>query len=340
MIKTAIVILNWNGSALLKKFLPSVLSAMEAGEAEVYVADNASTDDSCQMLAQDFPGVRLIKLEQNWGFAEGYNKALAQVEAEYVVLLNSDVEVTKGWLKPMTSCLDRHPEVAACQPKIRSYHAREFFEYAGASGGFIDYYGYPFCRGRIFASLEADEGQYDAEMPVFWATGAALCIRLDEYRKAGGLDGRFFAHMEEIDLCWRLRSRGKKILCVPESVVYHVGGGTLKKENPRKTYLNFRNNLLMLYKNLPDGELQKVMRGRFWLDLMALLMFMLKGDFANAKAVLKARQDFVRMKAEFKASRTENMQQTIVKEIPQRFHCCLVWQYYVRRKHLFSDFFE
>lgn len=340
MSKTAIVILNWNGSALLKKFLPSVLAAMDAGEAEVYVADNASTDDSCQMLAQDFPDVHLIKLAQNWGFAEGYNKALAQVEAEYVVLLNSDVEVTKGWLKPLTGCLDRHPEVAACQPKIRSYHAREFFEYAGASGGFIDYYGYPFCRGRIFSSLETDEGQYDTEMPVFWATGAALCIRLDEYRKAGGLDGRFFAHMEEIDLCWRLRSRGKKILCVPASVVYHVGGGTLKKENPRKTYLNFRNNLLMLYKNLPDGELQKVMRGRFWLDLLALLMFMLKGDFPNAKAVIKARRDFGRMKAEFKASRQENMQQTIVKAIPQRLDCCLVWQYYVRGKHLFSDFFE
>ena len=256
MIKTAVVILNWNGEAMLRQFLPSVIACSCLEGTEIYVADNASTDASCEVVEKEFPSVRLIRLDKNYGFADGYNYALQKIDAEYAVLLNSDVEVTEGWLQPMVDYLDTHPETVACQPKIRAYRHRNLFEYAGASGGFIDRYGYPFCRGRVFESVEEDKGQYDEVIPVFWATGAALMIRLDVYRNVGGLDGRFFAHMEEIDLCWRLRSRGYQLVCIPSSTVYHVGGATLKKENPRKTFLNFRNNLLMLYKNLPEEELK------------------------------------------------------------------------------------
>ena len=246
MMKVSVVILNWNGCDMLRTFLPSVVRYSEGEGVEVCVADNGSTDTSVSLLQQEFPSVRTIVLDQNYGFADGYNWALQQVDAEYVVLLNSDVEVTEHWLEPMIAYLDAHPEVAACQPKIRSQRQKEYFEYAGAAGGFIDKYGYPFCRGRIMGVVEKDEGQYDTVIPVFWATGAALFIRHTDYVNVGGLDGRFFAHMEEIDLCWRLRSRNREIVCVPQSIVYHVGGATLKKENPRKTFLNFRNNLVML----------------------------------------------------------------------------------------------
>lgn len=339
MIKTAVVILNWNGAGMLRTFLPSVVSSVAGEQAEVYVADNASSDDSCELIAREFPSVRLIRLEKNWGFADGYNKALEQIDATYAVLLNSDIEVTPRWLSPLVKCLDSHPEIAACQPKILSYRNRDTFEYAGASGGFIDRYGYPFCRGRIFDVCETDEGQYDTVISVFWATGAALCIRMEDYRRVGGLDGRFFAHMEEIDLCWRLRSRGRKIVCLPQSVVYHVGGATLKKENPRKTYLNFRNNLLMLYKNLPDGELAKVLRVRGFLDRMAMAVFFLKGNWRDAKAVMQARRDFARIKDEFAGQRRKNLCSAVVRDIPQRFRFCLLWQYHVLKKRHFSDFF-
>ena len=251
MDKIAVVILNWNGCEMLRSFLPSVVRYSKTEGAKIYVADNGSTDASVDMLRQEFPDVHLIILKENLGFAEGYNLALQQVSAEYVMLLNSDVEVTEHWLVPLVSYMDAHPEVAACQPKIRSWRQKELFEYAGAAGGFIDRYGYPFCRGRIMSAVEKDNGQYDTVVPVFWATGAALFIRRKDYLDAGGLDGRFFAHMEEIDLCWRLRARGRMLVCVPQSTVYHVGGATLKKENPHKTFLNFRNNLVMLYKNLP-----------------------------------------------------------------------------------------
>lgn len=275
--KVSVVILNWNGCDMLRTFLPSVVRYSKGEGVEVCVADNGSTDASVEMLRQDFPLVRVILLDQNHGFADGYNLALQQVEADYVVLLNSDVEVTEHWLEPMIAYLDIHPEVAACQPKIRSWRQKDHFEYAGAAGGFLDKYGYPFCRGRIMGVVEKDEGQYDKVIPVFWATGAALVIRRVDYKEVGGLDGRFFAHMEEIDLCWRLRSRGREIVCVPQSKVYHVGGATLKKENPRKTFLNFRNNLVMLYKNLPAEELNKVMRIRACLDYVAAFNFLLHG---------------------------------------------------------------
>ena len=224
MKKLSIVILNWNGAEMLRTFLPSVITYSALEGVEVCVADNASTDTSLQVMREEFPDVRLILLDKNYGFAEGYNRALAEVDAEYSLLLNSDVEVTDGWLTPMLTYMDTHPEVVACQPKVRSWHHREEFEHAGACGGFLDCYGYPFCRGRLMDTVEVDKGQYDDVAPVLWATGAALLIRTADYCEVGGLDARFFAHMEEIDLCWRLRSRGKSIVCIPQSVVYHVGG--------------------------------------------------------------------------------------------------------------------
>ena len=336
MKKLSIVILNWNGAAMLREFLPSVLAHSALEGVEVCVADNASTDESLEVMRQEFPDVRLILLDKNYGFAEGYNRALSEVDAEYSLLLNSDVEVTAGWLPPMLDYMDTHPEVAACQPKIRSYHRRNEFEHAGACGGFMDKYGYPFCRGRMMDTVEEDRGQYDTITPVLWATGAALLVRSADYREAGGLDARFFAHMEEIDLCWRLRCRGKSIVCIPQSLVYHVGGATLNKSNPRKTYLNFRNNLLMLYKNLPESELHSVMRIRGCLDLLAALQFLLKGEWGNMRAVFRARKDYARMRPSYQAVRTENLSKTTHPTQPERFAWSLLWKYYAKRVRRFS----
>lgn len=335
--KISIVILNWNGCEMLRTFLPSVVLYSNAPEVEVCVADNGSSDQSLDMLRKEFPTVRLIELDSNYGFADGYNLALKEVDAEYVVLLNSDVEVTPNWLQPLANYMDAHPEVAACQPKIRSQRNKDYFEYAGAAGGFIDKYGYPFCRGRVMGVVEKDRGQYDTVMPIFWASGAALFIRLEDYMNSGGLDGRFFAHMEEIDLCWRLRARTRQIVCVPESVVYHVGGATLKKENPRKTFLNFRNNLLMLYKNLPDNELHKVMFVRGILDYLAAFTFLLKGTPDNAKAVIKARYEYQKTRSSFASSREENMRKTSLKNAPERIKRCILWQYYLNNIKKFSQ---
>lgn len=335
--KTSVVILNWNGAEMLRRFLPSVIAYSQGEGVEICVADNASSDNSCEVIEREFPEVRLIRLSENYGFAEGYNRALQQIDAEYVVLLNSDVEVTSGWLEPMTDYLDKHPQVAVCQPKLLSFQEKSCFEYAGAAGGFIDKYGYPFCRGRIFDVIESDHGQYDDIIPVFWATGAALLIRLQVYREVGGLDGRFFAHMEEIDLCWRLRSRGYGIVCLPFSKVYHVGGATLKKENPRKTLLNFRNNLIMLYKNLPENELYRVMRVRLFLDYLAAFVFLLKGDKNNSLAVLRARKEYMSMRFLFKAERDENLRSASLFSIPERFEKSILWWTKVRRCKFFSD---
>lgn len=321
---------------MLREFLPSVLAHSALEGVEVCVADNASTDESLEVMRQEFPDVRLIILDKNYGFAEGYNRALSEVDAEYSLLLNSDVEVTAGWLPPMLDYMDTHPEVAACQPKIRSYHRRNEFEHAGACGGFMDKYGYPFCRGRMMDTVEEDRGQYDTITPVLWATGAALLVRSADYREAGGLDARFFAHMEEIDLCWRLRCRGKSIVCIPQSFVYHVGGATLNKSNPRKTYLNFRNNLLMLYKNLPESELHSVMRIRGCLDLLAALQFLLKGEWGNVRAVFRARKDYARMRPSYQAVRTENLSKTTHPTQPERFAWSLLWKYYAKRVRRFS----
>ena len=328
MKKVSVVILNWNGVGMLQKFLPKVVEYSANQGVEICVADNASTDDSVSFLKTHFPDVRLIVLDKNYGFADGYNKALLQVEAEYVVLLNSDVEVTPHWLEPLVEYMYAHPEVAACQPKIRSERNKEYFEYAGAAGGYLDKYGYPFCRGRIFEVVEKDEGQYDAIRPIFWATGAALFIRLKDYQETGGLDGRFFAHMEEIDLCWRLRSRGRGIVCIPQSVVYHVGAATLKKENPRKTFLNFRNNLLMLYKNLPEKDLKRVMFVRGILDGVAAVVFLLKGEKEAAKAVFQARKEFKRIRPDFESSRQENMTDTVADTIPEKVAYSILWKFH------------
>ena len=249
--KTAVVILNWNTEDFLRKFLPPLLeSVAKVPDAEVIVADNDSSDESLTVMREFFPDVRTIELEKNFGFTGGYNKAFEQIDSEYFVLINSDIEVTEDWLIPLVEWMDTHPECGACAPKLHSYQAREMFEYAGAAGGYIDKFGYPFCRGRVLKRLEYDNGQYDSPADVFWATGACLMVRSSLYRKLGGLDERFFAHMEEIDLCWRMQLEGYKVTVVPESIVYHVGGGTLPATSPFKLFLNYRNNLLMLDNNL------------------------------------------------------------------------------------------
>lgn len=335
--RTAIVILNWNGRAMLAKYLPTVVN-YSCGEADIWVADNASTDGSMVLIREKFPTVKTLQLDQNYGFAEGYNRALAKIKADYYVLLNSDVEVTHHWLSPLLEFMDSHDDVAACQPKLLSEADKERFEYAGASGGFLDRYGYPFCRGRIFDTVERDNGQYDYQTDVMWATGACLLIRADDYWRAGGLDGRFFAHCEEIDLCWRLRQRGRRIVCLPESEVYHVGGGTLPKANPMKTYLNFRNNLTMLYKNLPDNELGPVMRMRFVLDhVAALKCLLLDRNLKECRAIIKGRRAFNHWKHDFDNDRMKIAKERRLATIPERKCYSILWRYYVKGQKYFSQ---
>lgn len=336
--KIAVVILNWNGRKMLERYLSNVLTYSQE-DATVVVADNASTDDSVEWLRQHHPDVPLIVLDKNWGFADGYNQALAHIEAEYYVLLNSDVEVTHHWLTPLVEFMDSHADVAACQPKLLAVHDHDSFEYAGACGGFIDRYGYPFCRGRIFDTVEQDNGQYDTAAEVLWATGACLMVRSNDYWEVGGLDGRFFAHNEEIDLCWRLRQRGRKVYCLPDSQVYHVGGGTLPKSNPHKTYLNFRNNLTMLYKNLPDNEWHKVSRMRLVLDYVAALkMLLLEHNVGEFKAVLRARKDFHRWKHDFDDDRRTILSGRVEKSpLACRQPYSILWQYYMKGKKNYSQ---
>lgn len=336
MDKTAIVILNWNGVKMLTRFLPNVLD-YSRDEATVYVADNASTDNSLEVLKRHFPEVKIIVLEKNWGFAEGYNKALEQIEAKYYVLLNSDVEVPHHWLTPLIEFMDNHPDTAACQPKLLSEKNRDAFEYAGACGGFIDRYGYPFCRGRVFETVENDNGQYDYATEVFWATGACMVVRADDFKRSGGFDARFFAHNEEIDLCWRLRLSGRKIYCIPDSFVYHIGGGTLPKNNPMKTYLNFRNNLTMLYKNLPDEELHRVMRIRVFLDYVAAFQALLSGRRGDFKAILNGRKAFKQWLPEYREIRKKIQNSRKEENITGIYGHSILWQYYAKGHKKFSD---
>lgn len=331
----SVVILNWNGSAMLQRFLPSVIRYSE--EAEIIVADNGSTDHSIDILREKFPSVWILPFRENYGFAEGYNRAIQQIETPYVLLLNDDVEVTPHWLQPLLAFMNHHPEVAACQPKILSETQRELFEYAGACGGFIDHLGYPYCRGRIFNHVEKDRGQYDQVCPIFWATGAALLVRTDVYRKEGGLDKRFFAHMEEIDFCWRLHSRNYGIYCIPQSTVYHVGGGTLPKSHPRKTFLNFRNNLLMLYKNLPEERLNSTLRIRYLLDLVAALKMLLSGQVKESMAIVKALRTFFKIRHDFDRERKENLQKQQLKDIPEMRNESLLVAFYLKKKKKFED---
>lgn len=308
MYKTAIVILNWNGIDYLKKFLATVVRYSTGPDTAVYLADNGSADGSVEWVAHSFSSVKILTLGSNKGFAGGYNAALEQIDATYFLLLNSDIEVTEGWLQPLVSFMDTNPDVASCQPKIRSYYHRDYFEHAGAAGCYIDKYGYPFCRGRIFYNIEKDNGQYDSQKDIFWSSGACMIMRSEAWKKAGGFDASFFAHMEEIDLCWRFSKAGYRVCYIPESVIYHVGGGSLPYTSPFKTYLNFRNSLYLLYKNLPDNKLQSMMFKRKILDGIAALSFLGKGDLVNFKSVLKAHIDYYRNKKELKAKRKIVMQ--------------------------------
>ena len=334
--RTAVVILNWNGEKFLNQFLPVLLRNTQLPGVDIYVADNASTDNSLSLIEEQFPTVKTLLLDKNYGFAGGYNKALAQINADYFVLLNSDVEVTENWLQPLLNYMNENADVAACQPKIKSFYNRDYFEHAGASGGFIDYLGFPFCRGRVVGTAEMDRGQYDTVIDVFWATGACLLIRSELYNQVGGLDDEFFAHMEEIDLCWRLKGQGFRIVCIPQSEVYHVGGGTLQVEHPHKTYLNFRNNLLMLYKNLPQKSLSNIMRWRMLFDYAAAFQLFVTGKPQNAKSVFKARKDFKKMLPGFVDKRIENLSSATRTDFPEMLRKSIVIEYYLKGNKTYS----
>jgi len=331
-LKLAVVILNWNGKKFLEKFLPSVMEHNPA-YAKVIVADNGSSDQSLEFLKENFPEVELIDFGKNYGYTGGYNRALKRTDAEYYILLNSDMEVSKGWIEPIIDYMDQHPEVAACQPRILSYSQREYFEYAGAAGGFIDYLGYPFCRGRVFSHLEQDRGQYNDPVEVFWATGACMFVRAEDFFKAGALDEHFFAHMEEIDLCWRLKRIGKKIMCIPQSVVYHVGGGTLPKNNPRKTFLNFRNNMLLLARNLPARKFYPLLFRRLILDEVAAIQFLFKGHVRDSIAVYKAMFSMLR---KMRKTRREGKSLPYVNVQPV-YKKSIVAKFFLLRKKRFSE---
>jgi len=299
--KVAVVILNWNGKTFLEQFLPSVTNYSE--NARIIVADNNSTDTSISFLQENYPKIKIIVLDKNYGFAGGYNKALKKVDSEYYVLLNSDVEVTENWLNPMIELLENDQSIVACQPKIKDYNNKPYFEYAGASGGFIDKYGYPFCRGRIFEKLEEDKGQYDNVTEIFWASGACLFIRSEQYHKIGGFDEFFFAHMEEIDLSWRLKNQGHKIMVCPSSIVYHIGGATLNKTKPKKTFLNFRNSLLTLHKNLPKKNRFRIIITRLCLDGIAGTIFFISFKPLHTWAIIRSHFSFFRAISQNKMKR-------------------------------------
>ncbi|MDF3077609.1 MAG: putative glycosyltransferase [Sphingobacteriaceae bacterium] len=331
--KVSVVILNWNGRHLLEEFLPSVFESTYPN-LEIVVGDNASTDESLSFVRENYPSAKTIQNHENLGFAGGYNEVLKQVNADYFVLLNSDVEVETGWIEPVIQMMDADKAIAAAQPKIRWYKQKHLFEYAGAAGGFIDKYGYPFCRGRIFDTVEADEGQYDDETEIFWASGAALFIRRSCWEEAKGLDADFFAHMEEIDLCWRLKNLGYKIKYCPGSVVYHLGAGTLNAESPHKTYLNFRNNLAMLAKNLPAGKAFRVIFIRFWLDFISLLRFGLQGKSSSAAAISKAHTHFFR---DLRRNRRKAGEGNPNFNNAGVYNSSIVWAYFAKGKKTFLE---
>jgi GT2 family glycosyltransferase len=329
--RIAVVILNWNGKKLLEQFLPSVMQY--SPDAAIYVADNASTDDSVAFVKANFASVQIIQNKKNYGFAQGYNEALPFVEADIYALVNSDIEVTENWLQPILNEFDAHPKTAIIQPKILDFKNKHYFEYAGAAGGFIDSYGYPFCRGRIFETKEKDMHQYDDDRDIFWASGACFFIRSSIYKQLNGFDADFFAHQEEIDLCWRAFNKGYQIKYISSSVVYHVGGATLEQGNPHKTFLNFRNSLLMLTKNLPQSSLYKVLFFRLILDGTAGIQFILKGKFAHCVAIIKAHFSFYAQfsKAYKKRGEFQSQKYYSVKSI--------VLAYYLKKRHRFKDLF-
>ncbi len=337
MTKVAIVILNWNGEAFLEKFLPSLILHSKMTGVEIIVADNRSSDGSLTMLKKKYSEIRIIRLEKNHGFAGGYNVALQQLEAKYYLLLNSDIEVTENWLEPLISFMDNNNAVAACAPVLLDYKNRNKYEYAGAAGGYIDKYGYTFCRGRIFNTVEEADNIPVNPTEVFWTTGACMLVRSELFREAGGFDDHFFAHMEEVDLCWRLKNRGHKLALVPGSKVYHVGGGTLPKSNPYKTYLNFRNNLLLLYKNLPEDILQKTIRRRMLLDGLSALLFLVTLKPGEFRAVIKAHTGFRRIKKAYRQLRNKSAGLNRRADHPGIYQQSLVFDYFAGGKRHFSD---
>ena len=327
MKELAVIILNWNGRKLLEQFLPVASRYSITEDADLIVADNGSTDDSVEWVKAHHPEVKVLSFSENYGFAEGYNKAIMQTQYKYTILLNSDVEVTEDWTRPLLDFMRRNSDVGALQPKIRSWKERTKFEYAGAAGGYLDKLGYPYCRGRLFDSIEEDRGQYDGKVvDICWASGAALMVRTDIYLKVGGLDARFFAHMEEIDLCCRIHGAGYRVVAVPDAMVFHVGGASLAQGNPKKTYLNFRNNLLLLHKNMPIKEGRKKLFIRRLYDTLAWGMFMLKFDFKNANAVLKAHNDFRKMKKLY----TEHPDKNVLASLPGAERNIII-DYYLKR---------
>jgi len=335
--KTAIVILNWNGEKLFEKFLTSVIRNSESDTTEIYVADNGSTDNSIEYLKSNFPSVKCIELKQNYGFAEGYNRALQQIEADYYVLLNSDVEVTPHWMDKCIGLLEENDRIAAVQPKILSFKKPHLFEYAGAAGGFIDLFGYPFCRGRILNQMEPDIVQYNTTTQIFWASGACMFVRASAFNKAGGFDNDFWAHMEEIDLCWRLKSQGHEIWYQPDSVVFHLGGGTLSYGSPQKVYLNFRNNLYMLFKNLPRKYFKRIFLTRLVLDGIAALKFLAGFYFKSFWSVVKAHVEFYRNFSQLLAKRRNLQSKIKIEDHNEIYPKSIMWKFFIQKKRKFSS---
>ncbi|HZY38607.1 MAG TPA: glycosyltransferase family 2 protein [Mucilaginibacter sp.] len=330
--KVAVVILSWNGANYLRQFLPTVLSSTWPN-LEIIIGDNGSTDGSIEFLKENFPSVKIIQNDKNYGFTGGYNKVLEHVDSDYFVLLNSDVEVADGWIEPVITLMESDPLIAAAAPKIKAFGQKDHFEHAGAAGGFIDEFGYPFCQGRIFYEIEADKGQYNQSKEVFWATGAAMFVKKKCWVEAGGFDDRFFAHMEEIDLCWRLKNMGYKVMYCAESEVLHVGGGTLNAENPFKTFLNFRNNLLLIKNNLPFWQGLFVIFIRIGMDFIALLRFLGEGKRKDAWAVSRAHQNFV-----FRTKKSEipKIRKTEIK-LTGMYKRSIVWDFFFNKKRHFTD---
>lgn len=334
--KVAVLVLNWNGRALLEQFAGN-WESLTPEWAELIVVDNGSTDDSLEYLKAQHPSIKTLALGENYGFAEGYNRAIAQLEYPNVVLLNSDIALHEGWLDQPMELLDRYPEVVAVQPKLRAFRSPKHFEYAGAAGGYLDRWGYPYCAGRIFDTLEADHNQYDDIRPIMWASGACLIVRREAYLSAGGLDARFFAHQEEIDLCWRLKARGGEILLAPNSIVYHVGGASLDINNPRKTYLNFRNNLLMLYKNMPSWRFACLLVLRLVLDFVTLLRFLVGGKGQLAASVARAWRDALAMMPSMRGDRRTNLRAQTRPNSTILSPLSVVWAYYIEGRRHFSQ---
>lgn len=337
MSKIAIVILNWNGVKLFPDFLPSIIEHSKDENIEIIVADNGSSDNSLLFLEKNFPSVTIMDLKNNYGFAEGYNVALEQIEADYFVLVNSDVKVKRGWIDPCIKQFEKDERIAAVQPKILSYNEPEYFEYAGAAGGFIDKYGYPFCRGRILDKVEKDEHQYEQSGEIFWATGACMFVRAETFKKSGGLDSNFWAHMEEIDLCWRLKNQGFKIVYEPQSVVYHLGGGSLSYGDPRKVYLNFRNNLFMLFKNLSKERFPRILLLRMILDGVAAAKFLLGMEFKSFWAVVRAHIAFYKNLSKLRIKRKELKKQRAINKHEQMFNNSIMWKFFLQKIYKFTD---